>query len=211
MALTFYVKAGDVGPAYEDFTTYAEVDPSGNLTRNGTSIAINNMTRGVAAGIYKDFGAGYFTGDFTFNWRFDFTSGVGTYPATSIFALTPVYSLTRDNRDNANTGFDIYIGTNSSNTDIITFLRDWVTNSADQTNSIYDPPKSFWYTLTRVGSTLTLQIYMDESRTTLYDTLVINNGAAPAYRYFYPLSSMNSSFNPGETITGTLGDVLITT
>jgi len=194
-----------------DFTTFTEVDPSSDLTVTSDTIEIDSMTRGVAAGIYKDFGAGYFTGDFTFNWRFDFTLGVGRYSATSIFALTPVYSLTRDNRDNASTGFDIYIGTSHENTEIITILADWVTNSADQTNTGYDPPKSFWYTLTRSGTTITLQIYTDASRTALYDTLSINNGAAPAYRYLYAMSSFESSFSPTDTITGTLGDVLITT
>jgi len=190
-----------------DFNTFIPVDPNNDLTINSNSIAISTMRRDVSAGVYKDFGAGYYTGDFTFNWRFDFESGIGTYSAASIFALTPVYSLTRDNRDNANTGFEIYISKNSSGGDITTFLRDWVTNSADQTNTIYDPPKSFWYTLTRSGTTITLQIYTDASRTALYDTLIISNGAAPAYRYLYPMSSMNSSFSPTDTITGTVRDL----
>jgi len=186
-----------------DYTTFTEVDPSSDITVTANEITIDTLRRDVSAGVYKDFGTDYFSGDFEFEWDFDFTAEVGNYGATSLFALTPTNLLTREDRLAANSGFDVYIGIDTGNA-IRTFLRDWVTDSADQTGSGYTVPRRFWYTLTRVGSTITLKIYIDSDRTSLYDTLTINNGAAPSYRYLYAMSSFESTFAPTDTLSGNL-------
>lgn len=208
MGLSFYIPSS--GPTYEDFTAYTEVDPSSDLTVDTNSIVVDTMTRGVDAGVYKDFGVDHFTGDFTFTWDFNFeSSNGGSDSAASVFALTQNYLLTRDARDVGNNGFDIYISASAPN--IITFLRDWQNDSADQTSEIYPPPKRFWFTLTRSGTSIALQIHTDASRTTLYDTLNINQSSAHAYRYLYPLSSLSSAWRPDHQITGTIRDLLYTT
>ena len=196
-------------PSAYDFTTFTEVDPSSDLTVTTNTIVADTMRRDVSAGVYKDFGENFFSGDFTFEWDFNFQGEVGSYGACSIFALTPVFALTRDNRDTSNTGIDVYISINTGDV-IQTFLRDWVTDSADQTDTAYTVPQRFWYTLTRVSSTITLKIYTDANRSVLYDTLSISNGAAPAYRYLYPLSSFDSSFAPTDLLTGTISDLIYT-
>ena len=196
-----------VGVSLFDFTTFTEVDPSNDLIVTADAINIDAMTRNVSAGVYKDFGVDYFSGDFEFEWDFDFTAEVGSYGAASIFALTPNYLLTRDNRDTGNSGLDVYIGIDTGSA-IMTFLRDWVNNSNDASNSVYNVPQRFWYNLTRVGSTVTLKIYTDSDRTILYDTLIISNSAVPSYRYLYAMTSFGSSFAPTDTLSGDLRNLI---
>jgi len=53
-------------PAYEDFTTYTEEDPNSHITKNSSRVTFSNLTRPESAYVYKDFGSGYFSGDFEF-------------------------------------------------------------------------------------------------------------------------------------------------
>lgn len=46
--------------AYEDFTTYVEVDPSGRLGVTTNTITATTLNRNQSAHIYKDFGVDYF-------------------------------------------------------------------------------------------------------------------------------------------------------
>lgn len=196
------------GGGTEDLTTYTEVDPSSDLTVTSNLIAFDTMRRDVAAGVYKDFGVSYFTGDFEFTFDFDFTAEVGTY-GSATFALSMTYSLTRDARDVSNQGIDFYIGVNGG-ADLMFFLRDWQNNASDSTSSgAYTVPDKFWITMARVGTTVTLDIHTDESRTTLYDTLTIAQSSAHAYRYLYPTTSFGSSFSPADTLTGSFANLII--
>lgn len=57
--------------AIEDFTTWTEGDPESRLTVTADTITIDSLYRDEdGTWVYKDFGAGYFSGDFTFRMKF---------------------------------------------------------------------------------------------------------------------------------------------
>jgi len=52
--------------ANENFTTYTEVDPSGHMTETATRATSVAMQKPETCYLYKDKGAGHFSGDFEF-------------------------------------------------------------------------------------------------------------------------------------------------
>lgn len=64
--------------AYQDFTTYTEVDPDGKLSQSSTRSTWAAVTAHTEY-LYKDFGVAYFAGNFTHKFDVNFSSvgGVG--------------------------------------------------------------------------------------------------------------------------------------
>ena len=49
---------------YEDYENYTEVDPNSHITRTQRRVSFSGLTRPESAYVYKDKGAGHFSGDF---------------------------------------------------------------------------------------------------------------------------------------------------
>lgn len=75
-----------VNAAYEDFTTYTEVDPNSRITKNSTQVSFTAIPQNEDSYVYKDFGANYFDGDFTHSFDFKMSAGNGYFPMA--YALT---------------------------------------------------------------------------------------------------------------------------
>src|SRR3990172_12759017 len=91
--------------AYEDFTTYTEVDPNNRFSVATNVITITELTRTEDAYIYKDQSAGHFSGDFEHLFKFVFTAGANDTP---VF-LVGLSNTINDNYEILNTSND-YIG-----------------------------------------------------------------------------------------------------
>ena len=83
--------------AYEDFTSYTEVDPESNFTVTSNKLDIVDMhTEHVAAYLYKDFTAKYFTKDFEIQFEFvitDATHGQDNSDMYGIISLNNTPSI----------------------------------------------------------------------------------------------------------------------
>jgi len=51
--------------AYEDFTTYTEVDPGNDITLTSSATSWDDLVKGSESYVYKDYGVDHFSGDFT--------------------------------------------------------------------------------------------------------------------------------------------------
>ena len=194
----------------EDLTSYTEVDPSSDLTVTSNLIVVDTMIRNVTAGVYKDFGAGYFSGDFSFTFDYDFTGSSANYAACSLCALSMGYYLGREDRNNANDGLEIYIGSDVTSSLIQTVVREWASPDDNDLTGITDSiPQHYYFTFSRVGTTVTVLIHRDADRTILYDTLVMTVSSALAYRYLYPVTSFDSTFAGTAAMTGQFANLIL--
>ncbi len=66
--------------AQQDFDTYTEVDPNGDISIVDTLITVTTLARDVSAYVYKDFGVDYFEGDIQVHFKLHIPSG---YDASS--------------------------------------------------------------------------------------------------------------------------------
>jgi len=178
--------------AYQNFQTdYTEVDPLNRLALATITITGTDVQTGETAYVYKDFGAGYFTGNFTHLLQIKITKRE-TYTSGTLWMLTNtvgnVYEIATNNFIKigligaADTGLRLSETYNGS-----FYYDDWTPFTLNT---------DYYLTITRVGTVLTCKIYDDAGRTNLVKTLTINLQSAVAYRYVYGWCSAGV---PGET------------
>ena len=190
--------------AVGEFTTYTEVDPNGDITINSdTLITVDTMRRDVVAGVYKDYGAGRFTGDFEFQWHWLCNASNGANAMSAIFSLSEGYYLTKTDKENANDGLVVTYKAGGG-----IAIADYENDSTDSYSIVSGPPKERWFTLTRSGTTVQLFIYLDSGRTSLQDTLTISQSSAHAYRYLYPVTSVELGTYGTSTINSIVSDLV---
>jgi len=176
--------------AEEDLTTYTVSDPKSNLDVSSDTITVTTAKRNEDYYVVKDFGADYFNGlDIDFQLHHLSTSTEGSLlgalglsntlkyqdmwgETTSIFICTvETTESTREMR--------LYRGYDSA--------MDSISISADRT---------YYCTLSRSTSsdTVTVSIYRDSDRTSLFGTLELSGfGTGTKYRYFYAAVSRYSN------------------
>ena len=182
-----------------DLTTFTE-DGAGITVVDSDKVEVASMARSASAGLYKDMGAGYVSGDFEFQWYFYITSGAST-SVVIYFALSEAFYLTRADRDTANDGLETFfqVGTGIG-------LTDFKSPSSDLISIVSGPPFGWWVTLTRVGTLVTYNIYTDSGRTSLAGTNTLTQSSAYSYRYLYAISSLDTT---GAAVqTGYIRDIV---
>ena len=203
MAILFYASPG--WPITYDFTEFTEHDEDNDITVTANQITVDTMRRDASSGLVTNFGSDYFSGDFTFEWVVNCTAGTGSGNCT-IFSLSKDYYLTKDEKDDNNDG--LYVGMRIVGG---TQFRNWLMDADENIEDVYQigggPPRERWFTLTRVGTTVTLKIYDDANRTILLDTLQITQSSARSYDRLYPMTSSGLLSNPSDTLSFTLNDL----
>ena len=179
--------------AYEDFTTYSEVDPDSKLSITASKITWTDISRDDSATYtYKDYGTNHFNADFEFlfttrpvsaaydsaYWLMLLTNELVTAITTTYFGIY-YNSLAAAN-------LTLYENYGSTYTDASSVLTEG--------NILY--PK--WKRNESVGTygTLYLYIYSDADRTVLVDTLSLTLHGKVDYKYitaFYLANSANTT------------------
>lgn len=166
--------------AYEDFTTYTEVDPNTHITVAANELDLADLARNEDAYVYDDKGAGHF-GDFEHlvDIQILSTSGAGS--------LSAPWGVSNNINDVLAWATGLYIRLNGGTGEIR--LVEVNGGSFDT----YAGARDTWYYLTieRSDTTLTCKIYSDASRTILVDTLSVTC-LTTTYRYVYGCASYNS-------------------
>jgi hypothetical protein len=179
---------------------FTEVDPLSDLVIDSASqITYSTMQRLAVAGIYKDMGADYADADFEFQFTMNWTDQIGSDNQIVIFALSEAFFLTEQDRIDGDDGLSVsmYHGTGL-------ILADEKGDVTDTFALTGDPTVLRYMTLERVGLDVTLYVYTDSDRQTLAGTAEITQPSAYNYRWLYPITSMDSTFNGGSDQSGTL-------
>ena len=151
--------------AYEDFTTFTEVDPGSNYTLTATKMNVNAIDSGANAYTYKDYIADHF-GDFEHLLDIYTGSGTGLHTLGGCWAIGNSYGTVMD-----------YVASNDAMVVYIyelphlLYLRDFVVDNLDSFS--YSDNTYYYLTIKRAGTTLTCKIYSDAARTNLLATLSI--------------------------------------
>lgn len=184
-------------PVYEDLTAYTEVDPSGMLSEAASALTVTGLTRNVAAYLYKDFTAGHFTGNFTHNFEIKIT-GVGAnyanVPAMALNNTLSEYNAVYTGSGNIQAIWLSSVPTNVPNINLHELCAGAQYNSAVFTPSLNTTYYCTFRRNTAVGTygTLYLDIYSDAAHTSLITTLSLALHSTVAFRYLYPVQSVNT-------------------
>lgn len=174
----------------QDFTTYAETDPNSRITVTATKVTGASLDQVEIAHVSKDFGAGYFAGDFEHNFEIKLT---GTTGSSAILVATVADTLGTENTlDVAGSGIALF-----SRFGATSFLREYDSGAinASVVEFTFVTDTLYYCTLIRdesIGSfgQYSLEIYSDSARTTLLETLTVNqNTSKKDLRYAYGLQS----------------------
>jgi len=199
---------------------YTEVDTTGRLTVADSSITFDDIQNDEDSWVYKDFGADYFSGDFTvrFQWELTFQNSNGRLVLASFLNETGgTRSVIDDPDDEDDDGLYLYIRLSGGITRNFRIATIEDGSSSEQTGaSEYAEDTTFYVTLTRdddggANSTGQVTAYLC---TTAYCTSGVNlvtsvsidcsTGEQNDFRYFYAIDS----YNAGEDFShdGTISD-----
>jgi len=176
----------------EDFTGYTEADPGTHISKTANHIDHQNYLNEDAM-VYYDPGSAIY-GNFIFKWTGKWVSDDGgtAFLAAPMICLSTTFddarALTRNTYNSIVTRFRQRTG-GSETIDLI------VTTAGVAGTFTYEPGtailgNTYYFTLTRGGSTVTLHIFSDSARTTLLSTLT--GSQATTHRYLYATNSWNS-------------------
>lgn len=191
--------------AIEDFTTYTEVDPSSDLTKDSNTIdwtAVNS--RDDDARVYKDFGVDHFDGDFEWLYEWEVTAS----SAEGALLFTP--NLTNSTVNVRTIFFDSgsFLGCRDYRTATVNELGPREIDSGTGYSDVFYNPTTgtrYYITLDRdeaIGSygQFRMRIYTDSARTTLVNTQTIAlHTSKKDYRYVMAVSTWPDSNPPTKT------------
>ena len=188
--------------AYEDFTTYTEVDPNSHLTVTANRITSSSLTQNETAYVYKDKGVDYYNGALEFGLTVEVDNRTiidGSGGPLEFFALTndlnDIWTLQSTGKSL------IYIFTVGSS-----FYASVRHNGTLVGEAIANIPSFTWgtpYYLTvkryvdydASNDAISIEVYSNSSRTTLIDSDIslINKSNRDSFRYIHGSQSFNTS------------------
>jgi hypothetical protein len=180
---------------YNDFTVSGA--DSADITKESapnTKVSFANLEGDEEAYCYKDYGAGYVTGDYKIRFKVR-TESINSSNTVMLFAMSDSTVGTAQDCDTANDG--IAFGCDRDNS-LGFFLVDHEIGSGsgglDYTggNPSYT---TYWVELERSSTTLTAKLYSDQYHT-LADTLTVTT-TTDAYRYVYAIQSYGGGATSG--------------
>jgi hypothetical protein len=176
-----------LAPDYEDLTTYTETDSDSDITITENKCDVSSMRRDADSYVYKDFGAAHF-GDFTINFEC-LVSGTHLNGSAVMCMLSNTVGTIQD-QIVANDGIVFHA---SGGAGSLTFsLSDYNTDNTDSYVDGGTTSNLLYCTFTRVGTTATVKIYSNATRTTLIDTISITSQGT-ALRYLSVMASRDTS------------------
>jgi len=185
--------------AYEDYTTYDEVDAGGDITVAANKLTVDTMLITARSYVKENHGANHF-GNFEHEVEVKFAA-VSASGQFGFWAMSDTNYVSRDMSTNSE-GIIVSI-LNVSGTyrmrvyDYSNINTDFYSGLALNT--------SYYTTIKRSGTTFTVKIYDDSGRTNLLDTLTITS-ANDTYSTVMAMSGYNNPTN-GRTSTFTIDNL----
>lgn len=178
--------------AFEDFTTYTEVDPNSRISIIASTITVTAITRDEDAFVYDDKTVGHFSEDLTHLITTNIDNSVSTGNVTS-------WALTNDIDDSQG-----LIGGSKSFLELLhvggtSYILVEVDAGTPYTDSVVlTEGQTYYSTIERdesIGSfgQLTCEIYSDSGRTILVDTLLLSLHSKIDFRYVFAVMSYDDN------------------
>jgi plastocyanin len=180
--------------AYENFTTYTEVDADGDITVAANTITVDTMRITANSYVTKSHGANHF-GNFEHKIDVRFTT-LSTSNYTGFWGISNSH-YTILSMDANNEGVTTWIANVGG--DYRIYLRDFTNDNSDFYGGLA-LSTSYYTTIKRDGTTATCKIYSDSARTNLLDTLTITctnatySNVIPMFGYDNNVNSRSSTY-----------------
>lgn len=180
---------------YEDLTTYTEVDPSSQLAVTSATATATALSRNTSTYLYKDFGAAYFAGDFSFDFECKIVDFSANYAGCLTMALNNAVQDYQAAYNAAGYVQGVYVAYSSG---CQIFLHELHAGSQYNSGTFGATANTNYYmTFRRNASagtfgTLYLDIYSDAARTALITTLSLVLHSNTSFRYLDIFQSINS-------------------
>lgn len=159
--------------AYQDFTTYTEVDSGSDITVSSSAVTVSTMTENANSSVYKDFTAGFFT---TFHHRFKVTVlEANDLSDMAVWHMSNISAATCADMDTADRGLAFCIRYSGTASQFRFALKKFET-----TGTIIDYSANIAFGATRyievirTSTTFTAEIYTDANYSVLSETLSID-------------------------------------
>ena len=193
--------------AVENFTTWTESDADSVLTVTSSQITATGINGAFSTQdtVYKDFGASYWSGNFTFRYGpLQLSSPSSSNSRLTLLALANLLpdstNVTADSLvvrwENTTTNPTLYL---------CYFAAANTTGTADSqdsyTGAVLTAGTSFYIEFARSGSTVTCKLYSD-AYTTLVATLTITPATTRSYQY--AIAATKFQTGTGATVNATL-------
>ncbi len=181
---------------------------------SSTLVTVTSLDNSEEAWVYKDFTAGYFSGDFEFHTQVNNAAATGTFPASGLWAVAnTVGTLSGINAVNGDyisvswrkLGGNNFIILEESNNGSIT----------NDTSTIVSGTTEYYLKIVRdetVGTygTVFCYIYTGSIGGTLIDTLVVTLTEKQNFRYLYWMVARNDALSPNAW-SGTIQNLVVVT
>lgn len=193
------------------FDRWAEVDPSGvSITRAENTITFTGISRGGnLEGVYAPTGEFFYqANDWTVRFSFKMTSleNVLSFAVPFVLTTAPTEDL-KDLLDNTRDAIYVYWYNNSLR--LASMLNGAVTTDNIVASTV---GTTYYCNVSKVGSLLTLSIYLDESYTQLKDSISIINTSTDDFTHIQAFSTYtDGAVSDGKTISGVIGDYQLST
>jgi len=178
--------------AYEDFTTYTEVDPNGRLGVTAGKVDVNEVTGTDSAKVYTDRGEGGIGPDFEWDCKLSLLGYDGAYSQCAFMAAGQTEETLYLWQQNYRTALAAKVNPDPDYWRIV--LHDYASGNVEVYQVLGEPmpwdppPDTFWPKLTRDGNYLYLDCYTDEEQTTIPvggDLTLLLSSATTTFRYLY--------------------------
>jgi hypothetical protein len=189
--LLLMIPPGIAAAATQDFSTYTEVDPNSHLSVSAYQVTFSHINRDEFAGVYKDFGEDYFSGDFQVDFTVkstDFADYTGT-GYIAVWAMTDNLTDLRTIQNNNDCASFLWLKRALGSTKYPSFSLSSYSPAGDAISGTYKGVINTDYYITIVRSeavgfgTLTAYIYSDSARENLLQTLDLEYTSKDDYRY----------------------------
>lgn len=196
----------------QDNSTYTEDDvPTRIALTDSTTVTVTDLDNDEQVQLYKDFGAGYFSGDFEHHLRTQYTSDTDSGDVCGVWALTNdltggIVSLYAASKDFLTLYWSHLSGTDKL---VLAELNSGSFSSDESTD--LDASTNYYIKIVRYESvgtygTLYCYIYSDDSFSTLVDTLSVALTEKQDFRYHFWVLGNEDGGEGGTVWSGVIAD-----
>lgn len=194
--------------AYEDFTTYTEIDPNEVITVNPSHVCWEQLDRSCDTHVYKSYGSGFF-GDFEIQFEFGFKSieaGDGDYRN-----IVRLLLLSNDEIILPTDYICLYaeqIGSSDDKFRLVFLQGSGGTGEFVYVGRTFSAKSTFYVRVTRRGIYCRMRIYADADHTNLLEDTGDIEGVSTRYEYV-AIGIRKMSNDPYDWSTGYLANLLL--
>jgi hypothetical protein len=203
--------------------SYTRVDSPGRQTLSAARATFTNVQMNESSYVYRDFGANYWSGNFTHTFDMQMTGNSCNPSGTPCLTSDPDFASTGP--EFATWGLSNQLGAYNTWTDgvyltlragyygaYVSYYLKEVYGGVTYTTSYAESGGKYtdrYVAISRAGNALTAYIYSDASRTALITTLSLTLHNTSSYRYYYPLASRSDI--SADSASGYVQDIALNT